>query len=145
MNRLAHRRLARKLFSRDEAKRNRAAAALIATKDPRTTRRLERLLEGRGSDEGRAAAAHVLGFGGEAGVAGALVRRLADPEESVTVRAHAAEALGHPLQHEPGPPQTRPTIGACPPGPQAQVPLLGGVRPPALNPQELPAVVCRLP
>ena len=94
MNRLAHRRLVRKLFSRDEAKRNRAATALIDAEDPRATRRIERLLEGRRRAEGRAAAAHVLGFSGETGVAGALVRRLADPEESVTVRAHAAEALG---------------------------------------------------
>src|SRR2546429_5617837 len=110
MNRLAHRRLARKLFSRDEAKRNRAAAALIATKDPRTTRRLERLLEGRGSDEGRAAAAHVLGFGGEAGVAGALVRRLPHPAGSVPLPAPPPEPLGPPLHHRPLPAATPTTL-----------------------------------
>ena len=140
MNRLAQRRLARKLFSRDEAKRNRAAAALIATKDPRTTRRLERLLEGRGSDEGRAAAAHVLGFGGEAGVAGALVRRLADPEESVTVRAHAAEALGHLLQHEPVLAQTRTTIGTCLLDPEPELRFWCAFAAGSLNLQELASV-----
>ena len=144
MNRLAHRRLVRKLFSRDEAKRNRAAAALIAAEDPRTTRPLERLLEGRGSDEGRAAAAHVLGFGAEVSVAGALVRRLADPEESVTVRAHAAEALGHLLQHEPVLAETRTTIGACLQDPESEVRFWCAFAAAALNLQELRARLERL-
>jgi HEAT repeat protein len=144
VNRLAHRRLVRKLFSRDETKRNRAATALIGAEDPRTTRRLERLLEGRGSDDGRAAAAHVLGFGGEAGVAKALVGRLGDPEESVTVRAHAAEALGHLLQHDPVLAEIRTTIGACLLDPEPEVRFWCAFAAGALNLQELRARLERL-
>ncbi len=144
MNRLAHRRLVRKLFSRDEAKRNRAATALIDAEDPRATRRIERLLEGRRRAEGRAAAAHVLGFSGETGVAGALVRRLADPEESVTVRAHAAEALGHLLQHAPVLAQTRTTIGACLLDPEPELRFWCAFAAGSLNLQELRAKLERL-
>ena len=144
MNRLTHRRLVRRLFSRDEAKRNRAATALIAAEDPRTTRRLERLLEGQGRDEGRAAAAQVLGFGGEVSVAGALVRRLAELEESVTVRAHAAEALGHLLQHEPVLAATRTTIGAGLQDREPEIRFWCAFAAAALNLQELRARLERL-
>ena len=101
MSVLRRRRLVRALKARDEAKRWQAATALSQVDDPRTLRRLERLLEGRGNDEGRAAAAYVLGFSGESEASEALVRRLADPDESPMVRAHAAEALGHLLQYQP--------------------------------------------
>jgi HEAT repeat protein len=95
------RRLVRALSARDDAKRWQAATALSRVDDPRTLRRVERLLEGRGRDESRAAAAYVLGFSGVNEVSDALARRLADPEESPVVRSHAAEALGHLLQHQP--------------------------------------------
>jgi HEAT repeat protein len=95
------RRLVRALSARDDAKRWQAATALSRVDDPRTLRRVERLLEGRGRDESRAAAAYVLGFSGVNEVSDALARRLADPEESPVVRSHAAEALGHLLQLQP--------------------------------------------
>jgi HEAT repeat protein len=101
VRRVAERRLVRALSARDQAKTWKAARALLEVDDPRTLRRVQRLLEGRGRDEGRAAAAYVLGFSGESGVADVLAERLADPDESVVVRAHAAEALGHLLQHQP--------------------------------------------
>mgnify|MGYP001031789260 CR=1 FL=1 len=110
MTAFGRRRLVRKLSARDPAQCWEAATALAQVDDPRTLRRVERLLEGRGPDEGRAAAAYVLGFSGSNDVSGALVRRLADTEESVVVRAHAAEALGHLLQHEPVLAEVRTTI-----------------------------------
>jgi HEAT repeat protein len=121
MNRLARRRLVWALKSRDDADRWRAATALSQVDDPPTLRRLERLLEGRGREEGRAAAAYVLGFSGTGEVADVLARRLADPEESVLVRAHAAEALGHLLQHEPVLARIRTTIAAGLRDPAAEV------------------------
>jgi HEAT repeat protein len=75
--------------------------ALSQIDDPKTLSRIERLLEGHGREQGRAAAAYVLGFSGQNGVADLLALRLGDPEESVMVRAYAAEALGHLLQHGP--------------------------------------------
>jgi HEAT repeat protein len=101
VKRLAQRRLVRALSARDEARSRKAASALLQVDDPGTVRRVQRLLEGRGNDQGRAAAAYVLGFSGESGVADTLAQRLADPDECVVVRAHAAEALGHLLQHQP--------------------------------------------
>ena len=100
MSGLKHRRLVRRLSARDEAKRWAAAAALAQVDDPRTLRRIERLLEGRGRDASRAVAAYVLGFSGVSDVSNVLARRLADADESAVVRAHAAEALGHLLQHD---------------------------------------------
>jgi HEAT repeat protein len=107
---LRRRRLVRALSDADEAKRWEAATALSQVDDPRTVRQLERLLEGRGRDEGRAAAAYVLGFSGESDVSEVLAGRLGDPDESPVVRAHAAEALGHLLQHEPVLARIRTTI-----------------------------------
>jgi HEAT repeat protein len=101
MNPLRRRRLVRALSARDEAKRWQAATALVQTDDPRALRRIERLLESGRRDEGRAAAAYVLGFSGSPDLAGTLARRLADADEPTVVRAHAAEALGHLLQHGP--------------------------------------------
>jgi HEAT repeat protein len=98
---LRQRRLVQDLSAVDDKKRWAAAVELARTRDARTLRRVERVLENGSGDEGRAAAAYVLGFSGEATFADALARRLVDPEESVVVRAHAAEALGHLLQHEP--------------------------------------------
>lgn len=106
------RRLVRTL-SRGDARRWEAARELSQDKDPRTLRRVERLLEGRGPEEGRAAAAYVLGFSGGSEVAGVLARRLADPDESPIVRAYAAEALGHLLQYEPVLAEIRTTIVAA--------------------------------
>lgn len=113
MRALARRRLVRALSARDEAKRWRAATELSQVDDPRTLRRVERLLEGRSHDQGRAAAAYVLGFSGMSDVSGVLARRLADTEESPLVRAHAAEALGHLLQYQPVLAGIRTTIVAC--------------------------------
>jgi HEAT repeat protein len=101
MNGLRRRRLVRALSARDDAKRWRAATALVRLDDPRTLRRVERLLESGRHEEGRAAAAYVLGFSGTREIAGTLARRLADGDEGTVVRAHAAEALGHLLQHGP--------------------------------------------
>ena len=101
MSLLRRRRLVRALKARDEAKRMQAATALSQVEDLRTLRRVERLLEGRGHEEGRAAAAYALGFSGESDVSEVLARRLADTDESPLVRAHAAEALGHLLQYQP--------------------------------------------
>jgi HEAT repeat protein len=106
------RRLVRALSAREDAKRWQAAAALSQVDDPRTLRRVERMLEGRGDDEGRAAAAYVLGFSGATDVSDVLARRLADPDESPLVRAHAAEALGHLLQNQPVLAEIRTTLAA---------------------------------
>jgi HEAT repeat protein len=109
------------LKARDEAKRWKAATALSQVDDPRTRRRVERLLESRGHDEGRAAAAYVLGFSGETDVSDVLARRLTDTEESAVVRAHAAEALGHLLQHQPVLAGIRTAIVSCLRDPEPEV------------------------
>jgi HEAT repeat protein len=116
-----HRRLVKALSAHDESKRWEAATALSQVDDPRTLRRLERLLEGKGGDEGRAAAAYVLGFSGETDVSGVLVGRLADTDESPVVRAHAAEALGHLLQHQPVLAEIRVTIVSALRDPEPEV------------------------
>jgi HEAT repeat protein len=121
MTALRRRRLVRALSARDEAKRWEAATALSQVDDPRTLRRVERMLEGRGQDEGRAAAAYVLGFSGESDVSGVLAGRLADTDESPVVRAHAAEALGHLLQHQPVLAEIRVTIVAALRDPEPEV------------------------
>jgi HEAT repeat protein len=121
VNALERRRLVRALAGRDEARRWEAAKALSQVDDPRTLRRIARLVEGRGRDEGRAAAAYVLGFSGKTDVAEVLARRLADAEENVVVRAHAAEALGHLLQHEPVLAEIRVKIVACLRDPEPEV------------------------
>ena len=136
MSRLAHRRLVRALKARDDVTRARAATALVQVDDPRTLRRIERLLEGRGRDEGRAAAAYVLGFSGETDVAAVLARRLADPEESVVVRAHAAEALGHLLQYEPVLAEVRTKIVSCLRDPDPEVRFWSAFAAGVLNLQE---------
>jgi HEAT repeat protein len=98
---LRQRRLVQDLSAGDDKKRWAAAVELAQTRDERTLRRVERVLENGNGDQGRAAAAYVLGFSGETTFADALARRLVDTDESVVVRAHAVEALGHLLQHEP--------------------------------------------
>jgi HEAT repeat protein len=98
---LRQRRLVQDLSAGDDKRRWAAAVELARTKDGRTLRRVERVLENGSGEEARAAAAYVLGFSGETTFADALARRLVDPDESAVVRAHAAEALGHLLQHEP--------------------------------------------
>jgi HEAT repeat protein len=108
---LRRRRLVWALAARDEGKRQRAAAALVQVEDPGTVRRVRELLESRKREEGRATAAYVLGFSGAPDVADALARRLADTEESTVVRAYAAEALGHLLQHRPVLAEIRLAIG----------------------------------
>ena len=115
------RRLVKALAASDESKRGEAATALSQVDDPRTLRRLERLLEGNGHDDGRAAAAYVLGFSGETDVSDALAGRLADADESPVVRAHAAEALGHLLQHQPVLAQIRVTIVSALRDPEPEV------------------------
>jgi HEAT repeat protein len=115
------RRLVRALKARDDVKRWNAATALSQVDDPRTLRRVERLLEGRGHEQGRAAAAYVLGFSGESDVSDALARRLADTDESAVVRAHAAEALGHLLQHQRVLAEIRTAIVSCLRDPEPEV------------------------
>ena len=95
--------------------------ALSQIDDPGTLRRIERLLEGRGREQGRAAAAYVLGFSGQNGVADLLARRLGDAEESVVVRTYAAEALGHLLQGAPVLAQVRTGIVSCLRDPEPEV------------------------
>jgi HEAT repeat protein len=94
------RKLLRALGEEDDAKRWEAAVALVDLCDGRTVDALEGMLEDEGEDASRAAAAYVLGFSGEPDAAPVLARTLADPTESTAVRAYAAEALGHLLQHE---------------------------------------------
>jgi len=118
---LGRRRLVRALKARDEAKRWKAATALSQVDDPRTLRRVERLLESRGHDQGRAAAAYVLGFSGETDVSDVLARRLTDTDESAVVRAHAAEALGHLLQYQPVLADIRTAIASCLRDPEPEV------------------------
>jgi HEAT repeat protein len=105
----------------DEENRWAAARELSQVDDARTLRRVERLLEGDGDEEGRAAAAYVLGFNGESDASGVLARRLADPDESPVVRAYAAEGLGHLLQPGPVLAEIRATIVSCLRDPEPQV------------------------
>jgi HEAT repeat protein len=95
------RRLVRALSNGDERERWEAATALAQTDDPKVVRPVERILRKAGDERPRAAAAYVLGFSGDAELAPMLAAVLADREESDVVRAYAAEALGHLLQHEP--------------------------------------------
>jgi HEAT repeat protein len=97
---LRRRRLVRDLVDGDEVTRWEAAKALSNASDARTVRTVERVLQSNGDEGPRAAAAYVLGFSGEPDAAHLLARTLADHEEAVLVRAYAAEALGHLLQHE---------------------------------------------
>jgi HEAT repeat protein len=94
------RRLVRALADGDETKRWQAATALSELRDSRTVRSMERVLQSGGEESPRAAAAYVLGFSGETEAAHLLARTLADRDQPVLVRAYAAEALGHLLQHE---------------------------------------------
>lgn len=121
MSSLGRRRLVRALKARDDTKRWKAATALSQGHDPPTLRRVECLLESRAHDQGRAAAAYVLGFSGEAGVSDVLARRLADTDESPVVRAHAAEALGHLLQYQRVLVDIRTAIVACLRDPEPEV------------------------
>ena len=121
MSLLRRRRLVRRLSARDDAKRWSAASELANTSDERTLRRIERMLEGKGHERGRAAAAYVLGFSGESEVAGTLARRLSDRDECSVVRAHAAEALGHLLQFQPVLAENRSAIVASLTDPEPEV------------------------
>jgi len=94
------RRLVRDLVDGDEVRRWEAATALSSVPDARTVRTVERVLQSDRDEGPRAAAAYVLGFSGGPEAAHLLARTLADRDESVVVRAYAAEALGHLLQHE---------------------------------------------
>jgi HEAT repeat protein len=97
---LRRRRLLRALAHGDESARWEAAKALSNDGDPATVRKVERLLQSDADEEARGAAAYVLGFSGDTDLASSLARVLNDRGESVVVRAYAAEALGHLLQHE---------------------------------------------
>jgi HEAT repeat protein len=110
-----------KTLANDDQKRWEAARALSQVDDTRTLRRVERLLEGRGNEEGRAAAAYVLGFNSASGASAVLARRLADPDESPIVRAYAAEGLGHLLQHEAVLAEVRTTVVSCLRDPEPEV------------------------
>jgi HEAT repeat protein len=105
----------------DEEHRWEAAKALSGVKDRRALRRVERLLEGDGDEEARAAAAYVLGFNSASDASDVLARRLADPDERPVVRAYAAEGLGHLLQHEPVMAEIRTTIVSCLRDPEPEV------------------------
>jgi HEAT repeat protein len=101
VNARERRRLVGALSKGGESKRWEAATALSQLDDTRTVRAVQRVLEGDGDDGARSAAAYVLGFSGGADAAPLLARVLSDRSESSEVRAYAAEALGHLLQHEP--------------------------------------------
>jgi HEAT repeat protein len=110
---LRRRRLLGALSDGDERRRWQAAKELCELRDSRTVRRVERVLEDPDADDGpRAAAAYVLGFSAEADTADLLAATLADREDSDTVRAYAAEALGHLLQHDTVLAEVRTPIGA---------------------------------
>jgi HEAT repeat protein len=98
---LKRRRLVRVLVEGNEAQRWEAAKALAEQRDRRTARSVGQVLESEGEEGPRIAAAYVLGFSGEPDAAPLLARTLTDRDESIVVRAYAAEALGHLLQHEP--------------------------------------------
>lgn len=121
MSLLRRRRLVRRLSARDDAKRWSAASELAQCSDERTVKRIERVLEGKGHKRGRVAAAYVLGFSGETEVAGVLARRLSDHDECPSVRAHAAEALGHLLQFQPVLAENRSAIVASLTDPEPEV------------------------
>jgi HEAT repeat protein len=114
------RRLVRTLAT-DDVNRWSAASELSQVNDPRTLRRVRRVLEGRGEEEGRAAAAYVLGFNGSSDASDVLARRLSDPDESPVVRAYAAEGLGHLLQDQPVLAEIRLAIVSCLTDPEPQV------------------------
>jgi HEAT repeat protein len=100
---LERRGLLRALAGGDENSRWHAATTLSQAQDPepKTVKAVERILEGNGDDDARGAAAYVLGFSGGPDSASLLAQVLSDRDESPRVRAYAAEALGHLLQHEP--------------------------------------------
>jgi HEAT repeat protein len=118
---LERRRLLRALADGDEGKRWEAATTLSKADDPKTVRALERMLEGNAEEGARAVAAYVLGFSGGPDSAPLLARILGDREESAVVRAYAAEALGHLLQHEPVFAEVRTAILAALRDPAAEV------------------------
>jgi HEAT repeat protein len=120
----------------DEANRWQAARALSSVDDARTLRRVERVLEGDGDEEGRAAAAYVLGFNGASDASDLLAERLADPDESVVVRTHAAEGLGHLLQGGPVLAEIRATIVSCLRDPEPEVRFWSSFAAGALDLQE---------
>jgi HEAT repeat protein len=105
----------------DEDNRWVAARELSHVDDARTLRRVERVLEGDGDEDGRAAAAYVLGFNGASEASDVLARRLADADESPKVRAYAAEGLGHLLQGGPVLADARATVVSCLRDPEAEV------------------------
>jgi HEAT repeat protein len=95
---LKRQRLLRAIAKGDESARWEASRQLSHDDDPVILRKLQRVLERGDSEEARGAAAYVLGFCGQVELAPALARVLSDRTESATVRAYAAEALGHLLQ-----------------------------------------------
>jgi HEAT repeat protein len=95
------RRLLRELVDGDEGVRWTAAQALSGHCDRQTVRSLERILQSEADEAPRAVAAYVLGFSEQTDAAPLLARTLAYRDESVVVRAYAAEALGHLLQYNP--------------------------------------------
>lgn len=120
MTAFGRRRLVRTLAS-DDVNRWAAATELSQVDDARTLRQVQRVLEGRGDEQGRAAAAYVLGFNESSNASDVLARRLADPDESPLVRAYAAEGLGHLLQHEPVLADVRLAIVSCLNDPEPEV------------------------
>jgi HEAT repeat protein len=102
MIRLLKRRLLLRALSRgDDAARWSAARQLSGPLGRGMREQFERTLVEAEDPTGRAAAAYVLGFLGDAGAADALAARLVDVREEPEVRAYAAEALGHLLQLAP--------------------------------------------
>jgi HEAT repeat protein len=120
VNALERRRLVRTLAS-DDVRRWTAASELSRVDDPRALRQVRRLLEGRGNECARAAAAYVLGFNATADASDVLACRLADRDESPLVRAYAAEGLGHLLQHQPVLADIRLAIVSCLNDPEPEV------------------------
>ena len=86
MSSLGRLRLVHALKASDDAKRWQAATALAQVDDPRTLRRVERLLEKRGHEQGRAAEAlgHLLQYQQViVDIRTAIVSSLRDPEPEV--------------------------------------------------------------
>ena len=91
------------LESGDDVARWEAAKALAGIDSEANRAKLVRLIRDHPEPEVRMTASYTLGFaacGGSPDEVDALVGRLEDGREAVDVRCHAAEALGHMLDHE---------------------------------------------
>src|SRR5947209_6037740 len=91
----------------DEFARREAAKALSHSDYPAAVRPLIALLDHSPDQDVRRWAAYTLGFMGDIQAKPALIAALRDPNNSLDVRCHAAEALGHLLPYRRGQPEAR--------------------------------------